>query len=473
MSSILDQKQEIYGNIAAARSISEGLPTLPNKSSIPSVSNNTNMVSFLTDLIKSLVGYDALVSIVVNTLTYSLSDIENEIKIALKTDLKGITSCGVNPSLPPFMKSTGSGIVIELNKIDFLGLFKTTPNSPSGPSLYNNITSPLTNSTDLNTFLYGVIQDDGNTHTWGGILDITFNSLGTGNNPNNTLTLKANSSYNTKTLTDFNNNFVDSLTLFNSQGVINKLIDLIFGSVSVTTNKTKKQLETEAQINSVVDNLVNADINAPIDDSYFTFTNDQVYQQQESATTRKNGIVKLQCCNKIQASVPASMLATLNTALAGATTTLQQQVIINNNLNAMAAQTTANADSNQDVMAIKLNFFQNLIDNLIKAIVSIILSPKVIIIFLVNYNLIYGTNSSFNNGLDFILKNKVLINSIIKKVVEELVKILMIVALKEIANLVAGVVAKREAEKATNQLVQTLSLIGISGEAIRLIQGLS
>ena len=56
--------------------------------------------------------------------------------------------------------------------------------------LYNNITPVLTNSTDFNTFLYGVIQDDGNTHTWNNMLDITFNSLGNPTRPNNSLTIK-------------------------------------------------------------------------------------------------------------------------------------------------------------------------------------------------------------------------------------------------------------------------------------------
>lgn len=471
--SLLDKKQQIYGNIAAARTISEGLPNLKLNSSIPSINNGGNSISFLSDLIKSLIGYDVMVTTIVNILTHSLTDIEREIKIALKTNLKNIVSCGVNPSLPNFIKSTGSGIIIEVSKVDLMDLFKTDPNSIGGRLIYNDVSNPLSNSTDFNTFLYAVIQGNGTTFTWKNIFDITFNSIGTGNIPNNTFLIKANHSYDNKTLTDLNNDFIDSLTLFNSSNIVNRLIDIIFGSISININKTKKQLENEAKINTVIDNMVNADADDSIDDSYFTFTNDEIYTQQIQSDLRKNGIIKLACCNKIAASVPVGMLINFNNQMSGTTNVQQQEQIISTNLNAMAEQNTVNSTNPSDSISIKLNFIQNLIDNLIKAIVSVVLSPKVAMIFLINYKIIYGPSATYNDGIDFIKKNKNLFNSIMKKVSELIIKILLVIALKQIALLVADTVAVRETEKAKNQLSQILSLVGVSTESIRLIQGLT
>lgn len=471
--SIVDKKKKIFGNIAAAKTLTEGLPQLKLSSSFPSINNGGNSIIFLTDLIKSLIGYEALVNVVVDILTHSLPTIEEDIKKALKAELKGIVSCGVDPSLPAFIKSTGSGIVIEVNKVDYLDLFKVDPNTPQGKLLYNDVTSPLSNSSDFNTFLYDVIQNDGTPMVWKNILEITFKSVGTGGNPNNTFTIKANSTYNSKTLTDLNNDFVDSLTLFNSENIVNRIMDIIFGSISVSISKTKNQLEKEAQINNVVDCMVNSDDGDTIDDNYFTFTNDEVYVHQQEADLRQKGITKLECCNKIAASVPVDMLTGFTAEMSGATTTPQKKDVITKNLNAMANQTTNNASNPSDHIAIKLNFFQQIINNLIKAIVGVILSPKVVLIFLINYKIVYGSTATFDGPIDFIKKNKNLLYSMMKKISSLIIKILVAIALKRIAELVALAAAKKQIEKGKNQLSQLLSLVGIPQETLRIIKGLS
>ena len=470
MSSIIDNKKKVFGNIAATKTLTEGLPSLKTSSSFPSINNGGDSITFLTDLIKSLIGYLALVVALVDILTHTLADIEREIKNALKLELKNIVSCGVDPSLPAFIKSTGAGINIEVNKVDFLDLFKVDPNSVAGNLLYNDITSPAYNSTDFNTFLYGVIQDDGVTHTWQGIFDITFNSVGP---INNTFTIKANPAYNSKTLTDLNNNFIDGLTLFNTTGIVNRIVDILFGSISVSLNKTRKQLEVEARINNVIDNIVNTDSGDNIDDSYFTFSNDEVYVQQQDADFRKKGILQLECCNKVAVTMPVSFLTKFSSDMSGATTSTQQKDMITANINSMADQNTVNSPNTSDHASIKLNFIQQLINNLIKAIIGIVLSPKVVMIFLINYKIVYGPTATYTDAIDFIKKNKNLFQSIMKKVAGMIIKILVVIALKKIAELVAAAAAKKQIEKANNQLVQLLSLIGISQATLRIIKGLT
>lgn len=471
--SILDKKQKIFGNIAAARTLTEGLPNLKLSASLSSINTGGNSIGFLSDLIKSLIGYEALVSSVVDILTHSLSDIEREIKIALKTELKNIVSCGVDPHLPTWIQSTGTGITIEVNKIDFLDQFKVDPNSIAGRLLYNDITTPLTNSTDFNTFLYGVIQDDGNTYTWNNILDITFNSLGTGNTPNNTITFKANTSYNTRTLTDLNNNFVDSLTLFNTENIINQIVDIIYGSIATTIGKSLKQLENEAKINTIVEKMIDNDNKNPISDDAFTFTNEETYKNQLDAANRRKGRRVLNLSSELSSSIPISNLTTFNDELTGATSTSQKKVIISNNLDKMANSSGANVQNRINLKAVKLDFIQQIVNNLIKAIVGKVLSPKVITIFMVNYKIIYGPTATFDDGIDFILKNKNLFHNIIKRVTEEIVKILLKIALKRISELVAEAIAKKEIEKNKNKLTQLLSLVGVPQEALRIIKGLS
>jgi hypothetical protein len=466
---IIDKKKKVFGKIAAAKTLTEGMPKLKLSSSFPSINNNGDSITFLTDLIKSLVGYEALVSAVVDTLTHSIPKIEHEIKKALKVELKSIVSCGVDPHLPSWIQSTGSGIVIEVHKIDFMDILRTDPNSVGGKLLYNDVTSPLTNSSDFNTFLYGVIQDDGVTYTWRNIFDITFNSLGTGGNPNNTLTIKANPSYNPKTLTDLNNDFIDSLTLLSTENIVNKIMDVIYGSISSTIGKSLKQLENEAQINSIVDKMVNNVNKNPINDSAFSFTKEETYSQQIEALNRKKGIAALNVSSVVPSSVPISSLTSFNTDMNAATTLLQKKDALTSNLNKMASFSALNVPNKIDVPTVKLNFIQQIISSMIKSIVNIFLSPKVIFSFVINYKIVYGPTATFTDAIDFIKKNKNLMNSIMKVIAQELIKILLSIALKEISSLVAEAIAKRQKEKSVNRLAQLQSLIGIPTDIIKKI----
>jgi len=465
--SIVDKKKEVFGKIGAFRTLTGGLPNLKPTSSFSSVNNNGNVVTFLTDLVKSLVGYEILVSSIVDTLIYSTPKIENSIKQALKLELKTIVSCGVDPHLPSWFKSDGTGIIIEVKQLDFLDILRTDPNSVGGKLLYDDVTPQPLNSSDFNTFLYGVIQDDGVTHTWKNIFDITFNSLGNNTRPNNTITIKSNSSYDTKTLTDLNNNYVDGIKLLNTENVVNKTMDVIYGSVSSFVGKSLKQLEQEAQINDIIDKMVNnTDINS-LDDSYFVFSKEETYEHQLQAANRKKGSTPINVSTPLTSSVPVTDLTTFNDEMVTATNVIQKKDILTNNLNTMANSSADKVRNPTDVSTVKLNFIQQIINALTKSIISIFLSPKIIFSFILNYKIVYGPDATFSGPIDFIKKNKNLMNIIMKKISEQLIKILLVLALKEIALLVASAVAKRQKEKATNQLAQLSSLVGIQQDKIK------
>ena len=120
---VVDKKKKVFGKIAAAKTLTSGLPSLKLSSSFPSINNGGNSITFLTDLVKSLVGYEALVNAVVDTLTHALPKIETEIKKALKVELKNIVSCGVDPHLPSWIQSNGAGINIQVKKIEPCTIF--------------------------------------------------------------------------------------------------------------------------------------------------------------------------------------------------------------------------------------------------------------------------------------------------------------------------------------------------------------
>lgn len=460
--SLIDKKKKVFGKIAAARTLTEGLPKLKLTSSMPSINNRTNSIEFLSDLTKSLVGYEALVSNVVDTITYSMDKIENELKKALKDELKSIVNCGTNPSSPSWLKSNGNGIIIEVRKLDFFEVLKIDPASQAGRLIYTDVTPNYTNSTDFNTFLYGVIQNDGTTYTWQNLYDITFNSLGSGNRPNNALTIKLNQASDNKPITEVNNSFIDSSNIVKGDIVLNQTMDILYGSISSNVSKSIKQLEREEKINSIVDKLINNEYENVISDDYFVFSNDEINQQQSASTNRRKGIRYIQTSNQEQASVSIDALTTFSQEYSGATSTEQRKNAITVNLNRMADETTSNNTNETDKQTIKLNFIQLIINTLIKSIVNIFLTPKNIFLFIINFSIIYGqTNNSFNDSVDFMKKNKNLFSVIIKKISGIIIGLLLALVLKRISQLVAESIAKKQKEKATLKLAQLQSLVGI------------
>ena len=471
---LVDQKKKVFGYIASARVLTEQMPIMKLINSLPSLNNGKDPIVFLTDLIKSLIGYEALRDSVVDILTYSFDEIEVKVKTALKRELISLVSCGVNPSIPNFLKSTGAGINIEVKKLDFLEMFKVDANSKVGVLLYDDITSPLTQSSDFNTFLYGAIQNDGVKQSWKNILDITFNSLGNPNRPNNSLTIRVNSSYDNKTLNELNNDFIDSLKLFNAEKVVNNIIDVIFGSISVSISKTKRQLDQEGKINNIVDKLINDDgCDDEIDDSYFTFDNQQIAIIEQDSARRQTGLVKVKTSVDTASSIDKDTLITFNEEMNNAASFVDKKQTLTANIDKMSDESAKNVPDGADKISVKLDFIQKLISSLTKAIVSIVLSPKVIIIFLINFKIVYTLSGEYKDPVEFIKKNKRLIKEMVKTVTDIVTEKLLGIAMKEITKLANSVVAKKAIEKSKNKLAQLLSLTGVPQDAIRMIKGLS
>lgn len=471
---IIDQKSKVFGNIAAARTVAEGLPQLVTNPSFPSINNDGNSIAFLTDLLKSLVGMEKLREVIIDTLAYKLDEMEITIKGAIKSSLKELVNCGVDPSIPAYIKSTGVGIKIETSKIDFFDVLKTNPLTQEGKLLYTDVqASPLTSSNDFNTFLYGTIQNDGTTETWGisPILDVKFDSTNISPIPNNTLTFNSNSAYDTKTLTDFNNNYVDSIDLFDAANLLNKILDDIFGSTSVSLNKTTKQLQKEEEVKKIINCIVNADENDVIDDGFFSFSNEEVAELEDAANWRKKGISICYTCGLKATSLPLSTIAAINTQISGTTGEAKKDAIATG-INTLGQTIKVQSDDIKDAYALELNFIENIIQNLVSSIVGFILSPKIITIFLINYKIIYGPNEEYSDAADFMKQNRNLMKDITKSVRNSIISILLNTVLKQISSLVAATAIEIATEKSKNQLSQILSLVGIPQSVIRLIKGI-
>jgi hypothetical protein len=480
-----DKKQKVFGQIAAAKTLTNDLVNLKNQlsgqlsgliNSFPSINNGNDIILFLTDLLKSLVGQQEFIRVIVETLTKYLDKFEKGLKITLKKVLKEVISCGLSPSIPSYLKSppTTSGIIIRVDKIDFFDMLKTDPNTPIGGLIYDDIPAfpaPLTDSSDFNTFLYGVIQDGISTnppvtHIWKnssgvGILSFTFYQNGSGNIPNNSLVVKTTPAYDNKSIVNLNDDYIDSIKIIDAKKVVNQIIDILFGSISVQQNKTRKQLQAEAEINDIIDRLASADANTEINDDFFTFTNAEVARQEEVADNRRNGIIKVKTSTEFDASMPIQYLTEFTDNYNQTSTLVEQRTLLSNTLNNMSDNLANQTPNNQDKQSIKISFAIDMIKNLIKSLANILISPKIIIVFLINFKILYGPTAEYTDAKDFIKKNRALFTALFKMIEKEIVKILMSYAMKEATKLATQVGLAKQYEKIQNRKDQLLSLIGV------------
>lgn len=466
---IKDEKQKIFGKIAALRTLNEGYPEFNLVNSFPSINNTDESIAFLVELIISLLGSGELKNVATDFLTTKIGELESKVKSSLIKKINGDVTMGSNPSIPSFLVN---GFDSPIKTIDFFNQLKVDPKTNSGNQLYND-TSGGVNSTDFNTFLFEAIQGN-TTQSWGSqttgsaILDLTQN--------NDSINIKINSNYlNNKTLSDFTNDYVNSVTLFNTDKLVSKITDKLFGTVSNILNKTQEELLLEAKLNDIFESFINAEDDVVIDDSFFSFTNEQIRKQEEVSSNRANGVSKLFDCGEYNSSIPYDVLTGLTENIKNASTLNEKKDVISTGLNTLADYASSNA-SDSDKQTVKSNFFKELIKVLVVTLIMAILTPQLILLLLINSKLFDSLNvgniTDVIDVIQFIKDNRALFKSLVCNIKEILINLLLSIVVKEIIKLVKSQVMNKEIESGKNKILTMLSLMSVPQDVLAIIRGL-
>lgn len=468
---IQEQKNEVFAQIAAMKVLADDTTKQVQQlwQTLETVSQDP--IIFLVDLIKELIGYEALRDAFSNIMATSLNTIEEKIKWVIKLKLKELLSCGVNPSIPLDLQYNGVGYDFQLKYVDFTNIFKLDPASTFGSFIYNDISSQI-NSTDMNTFLYYTIQDDYTEHLWGsqmGYNDLAaFKFKPNSGTETNIITVKASDYYSTnKKLADWNNDYVDSIDLLPDAQFFAKILDTVFNVFSQVIQKTSSQAEIEEKLNAIVDKMLETEPDTIIDDSFFNFSNIELRVISEKARLKALGITKLEgCYGYPQITRPQNVLASIE-KIAQATTLTEKKTAIDFSIFKFA-NIAGSLGENKDKYNIKLNFFSELIRGLVKGIIAMIFSPKLILLFMVNFRIVQGTGVTIN-GVDELIKYlKSLIKDVIDQVKGIIVSFLLDIAMKEIKTMQAKFAQKISKELIKNKQKVLMSLIGVQQDTIRL-----
>lgn len=482
---IIDQKKDIYANIGALNVLNGGMPKLPSFNSISSINNNTDSSSFLIDLIKVLAGAEKIKEILIDTVVYRLPKIEVAIKDGLKQQLKEMVSCGINPEIPAWFQNGGSGVEMKVTNIDFFDMMKVNPDTLEGGLIYTDIASGV-NSKDFNTYLYNTIQDPTVPKQWGNsmagidILETEFQETGT--NDNNILKFTTSTDYSSKKLTEFNNDYIDTLTLFgepnsiDSATFISLILEELFGSISSAiggsgTGKSMTQVKKELEIKEILDCIINSE-NNNITDNFFEFDNPTLAKIDQETNDRVNGIRTLETCGNVSVQVTLKSANSANNLIVTATTKEEEFKAVTKALDDVATTQSLFVSDPIDSETVKSNFFTEIIQKLVRIFMSVIISPKFIVLFAINHQIIYGQGSSYDNAKDFIKKNTKLMKDISKIILEIILTILLKAALLILSVKLRQKFADDEIERGKIYLMRLLSSLGVPSDIMESITNL-
>ena len=215
--SLNSMKEEVFGFIAAMRTLLDNYPELQKNDQLLGLLNAKSPLEFLLGLAeiiglskedilnwisKILCGAEAIISNASEKATSAISGatkrnetaqqvdqgildvIEIAIKAILLTNVKNLFTCSINPLIPydvlkypngMVLNEGGQGIKLSIPTIDMFNVLQHAPNSDYGKTLYFDNAMPSKSfwqSTDFNCFMWYVINkgttmgNEGLKHTW-------------------------------------------------------------------------------------------------------------------------------------------------------------------------------------------------------------------------------------------------------------------------------------------------------------------
>lgn len=403
-------KLKVVMEILAFKASCDGFPNLKLFNSLPSLNKLLDTIAFLMDLIKSVVGLDALKDKLIDILSYEMEGFELAIKKVLKLLIKEIFSCNISPTIPTDLIT--NGIDVDLSRIDFFNLLKVDPNSIEGSIMFGDPNK------DFNYFLSDTVQM-GTPNTWKNLLVVTYSQTGIvdGQVKNDVINIKIHPSYTGKTVFTFLNKFIDSIRFLPETNTVPNIINTVFGTVSSAAGKNFITLTQEAEFQMLVDKILSSydDSQVELDNTFLEFSNEEKFRIEERALGLQTGTLILKECEFAPSTVNLSTIQNLLTSLSGATTAGERKIILTKQLKTLADESTENvSDENKKIG--ELTFFINLIKGLILVILKSVIGPAMILIFCLYLKMAYNT-LNFNDLKEFIKTNLKFYLEMVKKII--------------------------------------------------------
>lgn len=368
---LIDDKKNVFTTIGAYSSLAEETDLSDLTNIFTSINNKDDVIPFLIDILKVVVGTTALEQLTGQLFTNFIDEIEPTIKDTVKKQLIQYDA-GTLVSETSFFNT---GISIDAKNIDIYGKLKTNPGGDIGSLLYD------TSVENFDSKAYEAISANGSDVVYNNLL-INYNST------TDKFKFKPNiSSSSNVTIGEWFNDFIDDSVFINKKEFVSNILNNIYGTVTANQNKSVDAVRKELEVNKQINQLLEGN-----DD--FEISEDNYAELNKKAEEMVSGIINYDMgCGLVSAELSLSGLTdTLNT-ISGFTDSNLVGNAINNTINKSFSGLNVNEIGEENQETIKNGFFGRLIEFLRLELAKILVaSPQA--------RMLLAISSSFkNNGI--------------------------------------------------------------------------
>lgn len=249
------------------------------------------------------------------------------------------------------------------------------------------------------------------------------------------------------TLLEFNIDYVMSIKFFDSKVLAAQLIDALVNALAIDLNLSYEQLFIKSEVSKMVHSIIETD-DTYVNDCFFAFANDEYDEMLNKSELIRRGFYTNDGVNRSGAQINADDILDSLNSINPSSSKQEIQTVIEGALTEISARVSSvdYLETDKFSAGVRINFIENLMNNLAYVITSQILSPKVYLLLAINLQIL-GQQTNFSLE-DFINMHKQLIVELIRAIRDHLIQYLVNEMMKIIGDLAERIAVKLTAEQA-------------------------
>lgn len=456
------------------------------------IKEQKNQLEQLFNLFKSTLPQGDSVNVVKNVFLESAQQLKSQIQEILVEEIVSTLGCSEEQS---YEEKVNQPIYIKVNQIDLLKILKYSPTEKKSKFYYEESDTTVgVTPYSLDRELYKRLQNlnipfsDENSSSYVGVsgselFDIEYvqyypNVLPTNFGDFFKVTLKPQLN-NRTAITDFLKDYYGSLDVLNFDTLVAQLMNSITGSLDYSLSKSKDELTDDLWFVKVLKRIMglctdpNTKIDVSgtaklsdedfIDDSFFEIQPGDLRIIDQDVENIVNGVMEFESCGEVKLPMNVEAVQKILEDVIAEKTGTGKINALNNGIDSLVNDPKWKG-LGIDGLNLKLDINSNIPLSLPKIIVKTILTPKVILGFLI---MVKGTNSELSETLDskyddlqgFMKTFKKFVLNFMQKVTAKFVEILFNMLKKNIKILVESILIEIVDESKNKQLSMYASIV--------------
>lgn len=432
--SIRDDKRNILNKIGAFSSLRENLDTKASTNSMKSVSNRKDVIPFLLDVLKTIVGTEALKNLTGEVISNFIDKTETGLKKTLKNQF---TQYNSDDNLPNSFKN--NGITLKIKKIDTDGKFKVDPTTDIGKSIYKEYTFDKT--------MHDAILNPNLEINYENTLLLKYDKV------TDSITFKPHSSVANKKIGEFFGDYIDKSVLINKKEIVTKALNAIYGNIDKNQNKTLNEIINEQKNNKILDKIIDGENNIDI-------TNDELIEIEKKSKEILDGkLTHYMGCGYVTTEITDDdLVSTVDSACTSSDANYIGNVLESNLNNDISNSDDEAVKENKD--SVKDGYFSRIVKELVLALVkAATISPQIKMLMSFSKSF-QNIDDSIDDGTNYVKNNIILIRCLINELIKELGEFIFKKTSEFLIQLLKPILIRMAKEKIKqySEIIKSLSL---------------